>query len=500
MMKLVLRICFFMMVFFIAAGWAYAQDDLKSNEKALGILRKSMSAHGGASAVENIKLSFKAINKSLVNEAQAWLSEPPFDLATIDRTYKIDYTGKEKIFISSTANRAAGDFLFGGTAVTINDEGFVYDVSWKEYDEIKVNLLTMTAFLPQVYIHEALKNPYAARFISETSDSYVLTVTGANGAFQQLTISKDSHLLHEVTFIRAANVYGDAESHVRFENYTPLESGLSMPRTVTTELKHRVFEVIENVYQIVDVKTDFTIAESERKLPDGYVKSDYSYRRPFEVHTLAENIYMIENVTSSTSRWSYNVLFAVFQDFVLVTEGVANDLISQKVIDKIKEVAPGKPIRYLVQTHHHGDHLGGIRGYIAEGTTVLTTTGNVELITRIAKAPYAGMPDRLSASPREPILQVVNGKYVIKDKALEVIIYDIGSPHAKEMLVVYFPRQKILYQSDLINAGEYDINATSRDFMEKLDKLGWKVNVMVGSHGKKINGDELAGLRQNQGK
>jgi glyoxylase-like metal-dependent hydrolase (beta-lactamase superfamily II) len=34
---------------------------------------------------------------------------------------------------------------------------------------------------------------------------------------------------------------------------------------------------------------------------------------------------------------------------------------SLAVIREVKKLIPNKPVRYLVSTHHHWDHLGGVR-------------------------------------------------------------------------------------------------------------------------------------------
>lgn len=462
-----------------------AQATLDSNSKGVKIIRSSLMTHGGESAVEKIKISFKAINNKFVNEAQSWLSEPPFDYASIEREFKIDYSGNKQVFLSRTINRAAGDFVFGGTVVLIDNKGFTYDPIMKEYDEVTINPIQNGMFLPQAILFESLKNPYAVRLLKEDDEAYTLSVIGVNNSVLELKINKHTNRLIMTETLRSMNVYGDAAYRTVYENYQLIDNKVLMPQKVSTVLSHTVFDRIENTFTLQDFSTDFDISETELAVPEEYKKGDYSYRKPFELHTLATNIYMIENVTSITGRWSYNILFAVFDDFVLVTEAVSNSAVSQKIITKIKEVAPNKPIKYLVQTHHHGDHLGGIREYIVEGTTIITTPANENLIKRIGKAPYTINPDRQAQNPKEPRFEIIQeNKKSIKQNKLEAIICNVGSLHAKDMLVVYFPKEKIIYQSDLINNGEYPSNKSSLDFLAKLKELKWDVEIIVGSHGK----------------
>jgi glyoxylase-like metal-dependent hydrolase (beta-lactamase superfamily II) len=76
------------------------------------------------------------------------------------------------------------------------------------------------------------------------------------------------------------------------------------------------------------------------------------------VTALAPDVYFV--------RAAYNSVFVVFNEYVLVLEAPRNDALTPATIANIKKTAPGKPIRYVVPTHWHYDHLGGIRGYIAE--------------------------------------------------------------------------------------------------------------------------------------
>ena len=72
---------------------------------------------------------------------------------------------------------------------------------------------------------------------------------------------------------------------------------------------------------------------------------------------------------------------------------------ADNVIKRIKETIPGKPIRYVAITHHHGDHIGGLRSFIAEGATVITTRGNREVVETMATAPQNDRLSKIRANP-----------------------------------------------------------------------------------------------------
>ncbi|MGH9752673.1 MAG: MBL fold metallo-hydrolase [Blastocatellia bacterium] len=134
-------------------------------------------------------------------------------------------------------------------------------------------------------------------------------------------------------------------------------------------------------------------------------------REPFSVKQLAQDVYVI--------RGEYNSLFVVFNDYVLVVEAGAGPGYAQNCIDEIKKIAPNKPIRYLVSTHFHFDHVAGVRSYIAEGTTIVTTPAAKTVIERSANATLL-RPDALARNPRQPVIETFKDKRVFDDGARKV--------------------------------------------------------------------------------
>ena len=115
-------------------------------------------------------------------------------------------------------------------------------------------------------------------------------------------------------------------------------------------------------------------------LPETYAKVEPPPGGPV-VKKLADDVYALLG--------SYNSLFVVFNDYVLVVEAGANNRYSAASIAEIKKVVPNKPIRYLVSTHFHFDHLGGVRSYVAEGSTIVTTPSAKSVIERAVSATHA---------------------------------------------------------------------------------------------------------------
>ena len=109
--------------------------------------------------------------------------------------------------------------------------------------------------------------------------------------------------------------------------------------------------------------------------------------------------------------------------------------VSEEFIAKIKQTIPNKPIKYVVATHCHSDHMGGLRAFISEKSTVLTTPGN--------KAFYEKFAPGLK-------VETFDKKQTISDGERTVELINVGAnPHTEENIVVYFPKEKYLFQGDL---------------------------------------------------
>ena len=186
---------------------------------------------------------------------------------------------------------------------------------------------------------------------------------------------------------------------------------------------------------------------------------------------------------------SHHSVAVEFGDYVAVIEAPLNEERSLVVIGEVNRLIPSKPIRFIVTTHHHWDHLGGLRAYIHEGATVITHDGNKPYYKEVLRAgPWTLEPDRFSLHPPEEwsegyIFETLNEKYVLVDDTQRVELYTVrGLAHAAGMLIAYIPREKIVVQADLYTPGAATPNASARAFHRTLQRLDLDVETIVGIH------------------
>ena len=150
---------------------------------------------------------------------------------------------------------------------------------------------------------------------------------------------------------------------------------------------------------------------------------------------------------------SHHSLAVEMKDHIVLVDTPQTEQRALAVIAKAKEVIPNKPIRYIVTSHHHWDHLGGIRAAIDEGATIVTHQSNKAFIERVAKTPHTINPDRLAASKKALKIQTVGAKGILTDGTRTIELHLLTNyEHTGDMLVVYLPKEKILAEPDAFTA------------------------------------------------
>jgi glyoxylase-like metal-dependent hydrolase (beta-lactamase superfamily II) len=146
---------------------------------------------------------------------------------------------------------------------------------------------------------------------------------------------------------------------------------------------------------------------------------------------------------------SHHSVVVEYPTYITVIESPLNDERALAVIAEAKKLVPNKPIKYLVNTHNHFDHLGGVRAFVPEGVTIITNAMNKPYYEKVFTAPHTLAPDRLSQNPKKATFITVKDKYVLSDGGREIdIIHIENDNHNAGMLMVYIPKEKVLVEAD----------------------------------------------------
>jgi glyoxylase-like metal-dependent hydrolase (beta-lactamase superfamily II) len=461
----------------------------RSYQHARRVLDRGIQAFGGLEAlraVQTITLRESGKHRYIHQSPSV---EPPFIVSPREETTIVDFGRKRLLIDTKIANP---NYYVSNSATIINGgEGYTLDRWSKEAAPI-VNA-SIANFrnhffqrLPHYVLLEALDRASSLRWVGE--DQYkgrkqnVITYAGADGRQTSLNFDAQTKLLTKIDFIYTDSVVGDGIFEIIYPGYRAI-GGLNVPTGRITNISGEW--QVQTDY--AEVKVNSQPADYLFEVPGDFARVPAPTPQPFAASQIAKDIFLVQSVEGSG-----NAFFIAFDDYILAVDAPQSRLTGgggERFIAKIKETVPGKPIKYLILTHHSYDHAAGARAFIAEGATIVTTPGNKQFVEKLSAAPFTIAPDALSRSPRKPVIETIeNKKRVFRDQNHLVEVYDIGpNPSANEMVIVYLPKEKILYQTDLFNPGYVrtiiPAQVSTVDFAEKLKQLGLEVEKIAGGHG-----------------
>ena len=159
---------------------------------------------------------------------------------------------------------------------------------------------------------------------------------------------------------------------------------------------------------------------------------------------LGEGLYRL-----TTGPGSYDSLIVEFRDYVMMLEAGQSEARGLAYIAETKKLIPNKPIRYVMNTHPHSDHTGGLPALVAEGATIITQKNNEAFFDKALNTPRTLLNDTLAKNPKKARIEAVTDKKVYSDGTRTVEMYHIyPAPHSNGLMVAYIPKEKVLFQGD----------------------------------------------------
>ena len=213
------------------------------------------------------------------------------------------------------------------------------------------------------------------------------------------------------------------------------------------------------------------------------------------VEQMADGVYLLGGGPAN----SYMV---EFNDFVAVFEAPGNEERSLAVIEEVVKLAPNKPIRWLITSHPHFDHIGGLRTYLHIGSTIVTHMANLEFLNRdvLTYAPRTVEPDIVSKWPPTELAEgytheTIQENYVITDNSRILrVSYVQPLRHVAGMLMAYLPAEQIVFQADLFDTHEPPRAAqlpAMRSLHNQVQRMNLDVVTLAPVHGTPVSWDEF---------
>jgi glyoxylase-like metal-dependent hydrolase (beta-lactamase superfamily II) len=325
---------------------------------------------------------------------------------------------------------------------------------------------------PQGFVKAALANNAASTPIG--GDGVEVSFT-AGGKFRYVGVINARNQVERVSTWIDNPVLGDTLVETRFRAYKDF-NGISFPVQITRS--QGGYPVLDLAIQ--DVKPNPAL---DLTAPPAVV----SYQvPPVVVNKLADGVHYLTGGTHHSVAIEQS-------DRIVLVEAPLDEERSLAVITKIRETIPNKPIKYVVASHVHFDHSGGLRTLVDEGATVVAHELDKPYFEKAWANPHTLNPDRLAKSQKVAQFETYSDKRVLTDAVRPVEIYRIAeNAHSDDLGLIYLPKEKILIEADAYTPPAANVpppaspNPYSVNLYENIQKLRLEVAQIAALHGPRV--------------
>ena len=314
-----------------------------------------------------------------------------------------------------------------------------------------------------------------------TVDGKAMTAVSfvAPGRYRATALINAAGLVEQIESVMPHPVSGDTPSKIIFSDYKDM-GGVKFPMRIQQNMGG--FPVLD--LTVNDVKPNAAAAVEVPALVTAFAENVVATKAADGVWHLAGG--------------SHNSVAIEMTDHIIVVESPLYDGRAVPALQEAMRVAGNKPIRFVVNSHHHFDHTGGLRSAAAIGATLVTSELARPYFETTFANPNSIRPDALQMSGKKAVVTGVSGKRSLTDGNREVEVYYIdGSVHAQGFLMVYLPKEKILIEADAYTPGAPNTpapavpNALHVNLVQNIERLKLDVAQILPLHGRIVPVAEL---------
>ena len=430
----------FRRLFLTAAGLAiaaFASVPTPAFAQSAADVLKRASDTMGASQLKTLRYAGDGIGFTFGQAFKPGMAWPKITVHSLIRTINYDTASmREEITLGRGEPRGGGGYPLVGQQR--NDQFLSSAYAW---NVVGANAVAGPRFVndrthqlwvtPHGVIKAAMKNNASVKWIRQKGGKSLAAISFTEpGRFIATAFINESGLVERVESRFPDAVLGDTPAVTTYSEYRDF-AGVKFPTRIQQS---------QGGFPVLDV----TIKEVQPNAPADIPVPD-------AIRTATERV-AVEKVADGVwfiAGGSHNSVAIEMKDHLVLVETPLSDGRSMPVIEAVKQLAPGKKIKYVVNSHQHFDHAGGLRAAVAEGAIIVTQADNKPFFDRVFKNANRIAPDRMAQSGKKAKIQGVKNKLVMKDstRTLEIRRID-DSVHNNTFLMVYLPKEKLLIEAD----------------------------------------------------
>lgn len=448
--------------------------------EADGVLKRAVAAMGDPAT-----LRFEAEGRGFTFgqaylPGQAW---PKINVHSLVRTLNYGAGAmREEITLSRAEPKGGGGYPLAGQQR--NDQYVSGNFAWNltpaplpgsRFVADRTHQMWIT---PHGVLKAAARNRATVEFHDKGGRSLAAVSFTEPGRFRATAYINENYLVERVESVAPDAVLGEVKVVTRYSAYRD-QGGVKFPGRI---------EQSTGGYDTLDV----IVGKVEAGVPAEFAVPDVvKGSERVAVDKAAEGVWFI-------GGGSHNSVAIEMKDHMILVETPLGDLRSGPVIEAVQKLVPGKALRFVVNSHSHFDHAGGLRAGVAAGATIVTQAANAAYFGKAFQVRNGIAPDLMAKSGRKAKFIGVKDMHVLTDGARRVELHRItGGPHNDSFLMAYLPAEKILIEADAFTPGAANAappsppNANNVNLVDNIERLKLDVERILPLHGRIVPIGEL---------
>jgi glyoxylase-like metal-dependent hydrolase (beta-lactamase superfamily II) len=332
---------------------------------------------------------------------------------------------------------------------------------------------------PHGFIKAAAKFNGTAETKTEGGKPVTTITIAVPGQLKMTGLVNDKNLVEKVEAWTTSPVVGDVLIETAYADYKDF-GGLQFPTRITQ--KQGGFPTLE--LTITEAKANVPL---DLKVPDNVAAANVKV----QPDKIADGVWYLTGGT-------HHSVLVEMSDHLVVIEGPQDDARALAVIAEAKKLVANKPLKYVVNSHKHFDHSGGLAAFVADGVTVVTHQANKGFFEQSLAAPRTVQPDKLAQSGKKPVVEAFQEKHVMSDGSRTIELHLIqGTNHDEGLILAYLPKEKLLIEADAYTpappnaAPPSQPNPNHVNLYDNIERLKLAIDQILPLHGRKVPLSEL---------